>query len=122
MDEATDPYCLLEALASEFPDSSFVLTLGSRGSILKLKGQDSISCKSFKVETVDTTAAGDTYLGYLITNLSSGMNPALAIKCATAASALAVQTKGATPSIPKANAVLDFIKKSKANVLVESLE
>lgn len=50
------------------------------------------------------------------------MNPALAIKCATAASALAVQTKGATPSIPKANAVLDFIKKSKANVLVESLE
>lgn len=122
MDEATDPYCLLEALALEFPDSSFVLTLGSRGSILKLKGQDSISCKSFKVETVDTTAAGDTYLGYLITNLSSGMNPALAIKCATAASALAVQTKGATPSIPKANAVLDFIKKSKANVLVESLE
>jgi len=98
-----------------------VLTLGSRGSILKQVGCDPISCKSFKVQAVDTTAAGDTFLGYLITNLATGMNPALAIKCATAASALAVQTKGATPSIPKANAVLDFIKKSTADVLVDKL-
>lgn len=49
------------------------------------------------------------------------MNPALAIKCATAASALAVQTKGATPSIPKAAAVLDFIKKANTDVLVDKL-
>ena len=85
-----------------------MLTLGSRGSILKQVGCDPISCKSFKVQAVDTTAAGDTFLGYLITNLATGMNPALAIK-------------GATPSIPKANAVLDFIKKSKVDVLVDKL-
>ena len=49
------------------------------------------------------------------------MNRALAIKCATAASALAVQTKGATPSIPKAKDVLDFIKKANQDVLTERL-
>ncbi|MBP7276603.1 MAG: ribokinase, partial [Succinivibrio sp.] len=117
----TDPYELIDELTKKYPNSSFVLTLGSRGSILKQVGCDPISCKSFKVQAVDTTAAGDTFLGYLITNLATGMNPALAIKCATAASALAVQTKGATPSIPKANAVLDFIKKSKVDVLVDKL-
>lgn len=117
----TDPYELIDELTKKYPNSSFVLTLGSRGSILKQVGCAPISCKSFKVQAVDTTAAGDTFLGYLITNLASGKNPALAIKCATAASALAVQTKGATPSIPKANAVLDFIKKSKVDVLVDKL-
>lgn len=121
MSEDTDPYVLADALSSRFPNSSFVLTLGSKGSILKMKGCDAISCKSFKVQAVDTTAAGDTFLGYLITNIASNMNPALAVKCATAASALAVQTKGATPSIPKAAEVLDFIKKSKADVLVDRL-
>ncbi len=117
----TDPYILIDKLVAKYPSSSFVLTLGSRGSILKQVGCDAISCKSFKVQAVDTTAAGDTFLGYLITNLASGMNSALAIKCATAASALAVQTKGATPSIPKATEVLDFIKKAKTDVLVDRL-
>lgn len=119
--EDTDPYILIDKLCTKYPNTSFVLTLGSRGSILKEVGKDPISCKAFKVEAVDTTAAGDTFLGYLITNLATGMNRALAIKCATAASALAVQTKGATPSIPKALDVLEFIKKSKAEVLVDKL-
>ena len=98
-----------------------VLTLGAHGSILKLAGQSPISCRSFKVNAVDTTAAGDTFLGYLITNIASGMNSALALKCATAASALAVQRKGATPSIPKATEVLEFIKKQRAEVLTNML-
>lgn len=119
--EDTDPYELIDLLSDKFKQSSFVLTLGSRGSILKIKGEAAISCKSFKVDAVDTTAAGDTFLGYLITNLATKMNPALAIKCATAASALAVQVKGATPSIPKACEVLDFIKKSKVDVLVDKI-
>lgn len=121
MDPDTDPYILIESLCKKYPDSSFVLTLGVRGSILKLAGADPISCRSFKVQAVDTTAAGDTFLGYLITNLASDMNPALALKCATAASALAVQRKGATPSIPMAHEVLDFIKKQKTDVLTDKL-
>lgn len=121
MSEDTDPYVLLDKLCEKYPKTSFVLTLGSRGSILKEVGAEPISCKAFKVNAVDTTAAGDTFLGYLITNIATDMNRALAIKCATAASALAVQTKGATPSIPKAKDVLDFIKKANQDVLTERL-
>ncbi len=119
--EDCDPYELLDKLCAKYPQTSFVLTLGSRGSILKEVGADPISCKAFKVNAVDTTAAGDTFLGYLITNIATGMNRALAIKCATAASALAVQVKGATPSIPKAKDVLEFIKKANQDVLTDRL-
>ena len=120
MSEDSEPYAIMESLTKKYPKTSFVLTLGSRGSILHVVDCNTISCKSFKVDAVDTTAAGDTFLGYLITNLASGMNQALALKCATAASALAVQKKGATPSIPKAFEVLDFIKKQKTDVLVDN--
>ena len=90
MPEDTDPYLLIEKLAAKYPKTSFVLTLGSRGSLLKLQNQEVISCKSFKVKAVDTTAAGDTFLGYLIANLAANVEPALALKTATAASAIAV--------------------------------
>lgn len=119
--EDTDPYELIEKLCAKYTNTSFVLTLGSRGSILKEVNEKAISCKAFKVAAVDTTAAGDTFLGYLITNIATDMNRALAIKCATAASALAVQKKGATPSIPVAKDVLEFIKKSSQEVLVDRL-
>ena len=121
MPDDTDPYVLLDKLCEKFPKTSFVLTLGSRGSILREVGEKPISCKAFKVNAVDTTAAGDTFLGYLITNIATDMNRALAIKCATAASALAVQVKGATPSIPRAKDVLEFIKKAGQEVLTEKL-
>jgi ribokinase len=121
MPDNTDPYVLITRLCEKYPQTSFVLTLGSRGSILKEVGADTVSCKAFKVDAVDTTAAGDTFLGYLITNIATDMNRALALKCATAASALAVQKKGATPSIPMAKDVLDFIKNTTQEVLVEKL-
>ncbi len=119
--EDTDPYEMLNKLCEKYPKTSFVLTLGSRGSILKEVDADPISCRAFKVNAVDTTAAGDTFLGYLITNIATDMNRALAIKCATAASALAVQVKGATPSIPRAKDVLEFIKKTNQDVLTDRL-
>lgn len=119
--EDCDPYELLDKLCVKFPKTSFVLTLGSRGSILKEVGADPISCRAFKVNAVDTTAAGDTFLGYLICNIATDMNRALAIKAATAASALAVQVKGATPSIPRAKDVMEFIKKSNQEVLTDRL-
>ena len=105
----------------KFPETSFVLTLGSRGSLFKIQGKDVISCKSFKVKAVDTTAAGDTFLGYLIANLANNIDPALALKTATAASAIAVTRKGASPSIPLNNEVTKFLSKTKDEVLTDKL-
>lgn len=121
LSEDSDPYALLNALAAKYPESSFVLTLGSRGSVLKLKGQDAVSCKSFKVKAVDTTAAGDTYLGYLIAGLAQGDDPKNIVRTATAASALAVQVKGATPSIPTKAQVMEFLASAQTEVLVDKL-
>ncbi len=116
-----DPYILADALAAKFPKTDFVLTLGVRGSIYKAAGRAPISCKSYKVKAVDTTAAGDTFLGYLITNLSKGIEPSRALNLATAASALAVQKKGAAPSIPQKEEVEAFIRDNPAPVLTDRL-
>ena len=121
MTEDTDPYIILKALAQKFPETSFVLTLGSRGSLFKIQGKDVISCKSFKVKAVDTTAAGDTFLGYLIANLANNIDPALALKTATAASAIAVTRKGASPSIPLKEEVAQFLSSAATEVLVNRL-
>lgn len=121
LSEESDPYDLLAALSKNYPNSSFVLTLGSRGSILKIKGQAPISCKSFKVKAVDTTAAGDTYLGYLIAGLAAGNDPEDCVRTATAASALAVQVKGATPSIPSREKVEAFLASVSTEVIVDKL-
>ncbi|WP_295481728.1 ribokinase [uncultured Succinatimonas sp.] len=121
MPEDTDPYLLIEKLAAKYPKTSFVLTLGSRGSLLKLQNQEVISCKSFKVKAVDTTAAGDTFLGYLIANLAANVEPALALKTATAASAIAVTRKGAAPSIPLKKEVEQFLAETDVEVLTKHL-
>ncbi|WP_294566326.1 ribokinase [uncultured Succinatimonas sp.] len=122
MPEDTDPYILIEKLAAKFPKTSFVLTLGVRGSVLKLKERnDVISCKSFKVKAVDTTGAGDTFLGYLIANLAANADPKLALKTAAAASAIAVTRKGAAPSIPLKEEVMEFLAKNKDEVLTDKI-
>lgn len=121
LSEDSDPYTLLEVLAQKYPNSSFVLTLGSRGSILKLKDKNAISSISYKVKAVDTTAAGDTYLGYLIANLAQGIDAKAAVAKATAAAALAVQVKGAAPSIPHDDEVQDFLNSHQENIFVDKI-
>jgi hypothetical protein len=55
---------------------------------------------AYEVSVVDTTAAGDTFMGYFIAGLSEGMAPDAILRRACVASALAVSVKGAAPSIP----------------------
>ena len=89
----------LEALRKSFPDSAFVLTLGVHGSICM---KDGWICRSgaCKVEAVDTTAAGDTFVGFFLAEITSGKTPEEALLTATRASALAVTKRGAAQSVP----------------------
>ncbi|HIY93600.1 ribokinase [Companilactobacillus sp. HBUAS56275] len=87
--------------------SCVIITLGSKGSFVSHNGQ-SEQISAFKVKAVDTTAAGDTFIGAL----SSELDPDLsnihdAIVYASQASSLTVQKLGAFPSIPKREAVLE---------------
>ena len=117
----SDPYEMLAALKRKFAQSTIVLTLGSKGSLLAPQGSDQIiACKAFKVQAVDTTAAGDTFLGYFVEQMSEGIAPEVALQRATAASALAVTRQGATPSIPAIAEVLEFLQQHEPT-LVERL-
>ena len=51
---------------------------------------------------MDTTAAGDTFLGYFLAGVLNRQDPAQALLRATYASAITIQSPGAAESIPTA--------------------
>lgn len=79
--------------------SSVLITLGSRGVWLSEEGRGQ-RIAGFKVDAVDTIAAGDTFNGALITALLEGMAMPQAVRFAHAAAAIAVTRPGAQPSVP----------------------
>lgn len=78
---------------------SVLITLGSRGVWLSEEGRGQ-RIAGFKVDAVDTIAAGDTFNGALITALLEGMAMPQAVRFAHAAAAIAVTRPGAQPSVP----------------------
>lgn len=90
---------IMEALKKQFPEAKIILTLGSQGAIYGYKDQE-IFQPAKKVKTVDTTAAGDTFTGYYIAQISKGSTVKEALELATKAAAIAVTKPGAVPSIP----------------------
>jgi ribokinase len=59
-----------------------------------------ISVPAFEVQAVDTTAAGDAFMGAFAVALAEGMTAHDALGWGNAAGALAVTTVGAQPSLP----------------------
>jgi ribokinase len=97
----------LVILASRYPDTRLVLTLGARGALLQHAGRQ-IRQAAVPVKVVDTTGAGDTFVGYFLAGLMQGMADSAALRRACRAAALAVTVAGATPGIPTASAVDRF--------------
>jgi ribokinase len=85
-----------------------ILTLGKKGCLLK-NSQTVKYIPAFIVETLDSTAAGDTFCGGLAVELSRGNDWEEALKFATAASAICVTRMGAQPSIPSEKEVREFL-------------
>jgi len=94
-------------LQAQMPKTRIVLTLGARGAKQWLSG-NRIDAAARKVDAVDTTGAGDTFVGYLLAALIDGFDDAKALDRACAAAALSVMRVGATPSIPAATEVDAF--------------
>lgn len=76
-----------------------LITLGSKGAIL-VTSEGDICFDVIPVAAVDTTAAGDTFAGYLGAGLAQGKPFEETIREAMAAGTLAVTRRGASPSIP----------------------
>ena len=76
-----------------------VITLGSQGALIKEYNEYHF-VEAYKVITVDTTAAGDTFCGSVCVGLSEGKSILNAVKMAIRPAALTVTRMGAQTSIP----------------------
>ncbi len=77
-----------------------IITLGSQGAFVLTKNEK-VSVPSFKVNAVDTTAAGDTFCGAFAVALVEGKSLKESLQFASAAAAISVTRIGAQPSAPK---------------------
>ena len=94
-----EPDKIIEKLFENYKGIRVLLSLGTKGSVYADENKK-IKAGIFKAKAVDTTAAGDTMLGFFVSALSKGMDERDALILATKASAIAVSRKGAAPSIP----------------------
>ena len=104
-----EPQKILSAFREKYPHAKIVLTLGSEGSCYQDETTFAMQ-EIYKNTVVDTTGAGDTYCGYLLTCLMEDVPVKEALHMATAASSIAVSRQGAAPSIPKREEVEAFLK------------
>jgi ribokinase len=82
-------------------DQTICVTLGKRG-VLALAGREEIAVPGRTVKAVDTTRAGDCFVGALAAQLADGAPLRAALAFANAAASISVQRMGAGPSMPTA--------------------
>lgn len=88
---------------------NIALKLGSRG-VYWASGNGESFVPAFKVQAVDSTAAGDAFNAGLAVSLMKGAEPPEAVRFASAVAALSVTRAGAQPSMPTAREVSRFLK------------
>jgi sugar/nucleoside kinase (ribokinase family) len=81
-----------------------IITLGERGCAYN-SGDEIIFKSVLKTNVVDTTSAGDTFVGALVSKLSQNESLHNAVDYATKAAAITVSREGASKSIPYANEI-----------------
>jgi ribokinase len=87
-----------------------IVTLGSNGALL-VTAENEIHIPTFQVEVVDTTAAGDAFIGGLATALLKGVPLEEAVRYGNASGALAATKFGAQPSLPTQDEVEQLLRK-----------
>ncbi|BCJ30102.1 ribokinase [Actinocatenispora sera] len=101
-----DPYRAAQLLAKH---CDVLLTLGERGAVHVTADAEPVAVPAFPVTAVDTTAAGDTFVGVLAVALAAGAAMPDAMRRASAAAALSVQQPGASDSAPTAARIDAFL-------------
>jgi ribokinase len=85
-----------------------VITLGSNGAMY-LGPEGALYHDAFKVDTVDSTAAGDSFVGAFVTRWLGGDKPDQCLEFACAAGALTTTRIGAQESLPNCDEVKELI-------------
>lgn len=107
-----EPEEICRSLRQTYPRCQVMLTLGAEGSIF-YDGSVFLRQPAFRVHAVDTTGAGDTFTGYFLSGIASGMDMAENLRRASMASALAVGKPGAAASIPTLSEVEAALDRQK---------
>ncbi len=107
----TSQQATLEDQLAQLQVPCVVVTLGGEGCLARVDGQ-LLRQSAFKVNVVDTTAAGDTFCGALVAALSQQADMPTALRSASAAAALACTQLGAQTSIPSAAQVAQLMQQS----------
>lgn len=87
-------------LLAQFPNSHFLLTLGAKGARY-FDLQERHEVKAEQVKAIDTTAAGDTFIGYFLAAWSQQKSVPDCLSLASKAAAITVTRAGGAVSIPK---------------------
>lgn len=106
----SEPDAIIEGLLKRCPQSTIVLTLGEKGAFAATTSEQ-FFMPAISLDAVDTTAAGDTFVGYFLECALRENDLMQCMKTATAASALAVMKHGAAVSIPAKEAVERYLRK-----------
>ncbi len=101
--DTDDPACFIEAVRSlqAGKDKTICVTLGKRGVVALIDGNPLI-IPGHIVKAVDTTGAGDCFVGAVAAQLAAGKSRHDALHYANAAASICVQRMGAAPSMPTA--------------------
>jgi ribokinase len=88
-----------------------IITLGSQGAFVITK-DEKISVPAYKVDAIDTTAAGDTFCGGFAVAIVEGKSLKEALQFAGAAAAISVTRMGAQPSAPTRVEIDKFLREN----------
>lgn len=99
----------LRAAEGALPPLDCIITKGAQGAEWLSAAAAPLFMPAFKVAPVDTTGAGDTFIGTLAAALDLGLAPEAAMRRAAAASAIQVTRAGAAQAIPTAAEVDAFL-------------
>ena len=95
----TQPDQILSVLHARYPSVRVLLTLGTDGCVY-CDQEQTVRVPACRVTAVDTTAAGDTFIGFFLRGVADGRPVRDALRLATVASAIAVTRPGAADSVP----------------------
>jgi ribokinase len=94
-----EPKAIYESISHRYPHTAIVLTMGHKGAVY-FSSQVRFHQPAEKVHVVDSTGAGDTFIGFFLAELIKNNDPKSALGYATLAAALSVTRHGAADSIP----------------------
>lgn len=90
---------ILEKLVAAFPSTEILLTIGKHGCWYGY-AEKRLHQGIYDLPVADTTAAGDTFIGYYLASLAKGYDIPSCLEYASKAAGVAVSRKGAMASIP----------------------